>query len=175
MSLCLCVRQRKIGMKRLCVTIVILAVLMLMLAFWWHRKQPTEVAEIVVCQEKEQTRGGQPLPIAKPDMPGREKGSTANVFKLQSLQVGAGGATVLEIDHGLPEQRVDTKETGYVPLFDRALITEPLTQDQLDTANAWKVAYLNRLRAEKWDESYINAYLQAWNLSEEYVFGKEKK
>ena len=54
---------------------------------------------------------------------------------------------------------------------DHAFITEPLTQDQIDAANAWKVAYLNRLRSEQWDDSYINAYLQAWNLSEEYVFG----
>ena len=55
---------------------------------------------------------------------------------------------------------------------DHSLITEPLTQAQLDAANAWKVAYLNRLREEKWDESYIKAYLEAWNLTEEYVFGK---
>ena len=54
---------------------------------------------------------------------------------------------------------------------DHALIKEPLTQEQMNAANAWKVAYLNRLRSEQWDESYINAYLQAWNLSEEYVFG----
>ena len=58
---------------------------------------------------------------------------------------------------------------------DHALITEPLTQNQIDAANAWKVAYLNRLRSEQWDESYINAYLQAWNLSEEYVFGASPK
>jgi len=57
---------------------------------------------------------------------------------------------------------------------DRTLITEPLTQNQIDTANAWKVAYLNRLRTEKWDESYINAYLDAWDLTEGYVFGTEK-
>jgi hypothetical protein len=38
-------------------------------------------------------------------------------------------------------------------------------------ANAWKIAYLQRLRREKTDESYINAYLQAWNLSATEVFG----
>jgi len=54
---------------------------------------------------------------------------------------------------------------------DRALITEPLTQEQIDSANTWRVKYLNRLRSEQWDESYINAYLKAWNLTEEYVFG----
>ena len=58
---------------------------------------------------------------------------------------------------------------------DSELITEPLTNEQIDTANAWKVAYLNRLRIEKWDESYINAYLEAWNLTEEYVFGNKKE
>jgi hypothetical protein len=50
-------------------------------------------------------------------------------------------------------------------------ITEPLTEADLDAVNAWKVQYLNRLRAEKWDESYIKAYLEAWDLTEEYVFG----
>ena len=43
---------------------------------------------------------------------------------------------------------------------DKKLITEPLTADDIKAANAWKVAYLRRLRAEKWDESYINAYLK---------------
>jgi hypothetical protein len=57
---------------------------------------------------------------------------------------------------------------------DRTLITEPLTQEQVDAANAWKVQYLNRLRAEQWDESYINAYLKAWDLAEEYVFGNDR-
>ena len=52
-------------------------------------------------------------------------------------------------------------------------VTEPLTEEDIDAANAWKVAYLNRLRAEKWDESYINAYLDAWDLTEEYVFGEK--
>ena len=60
-------------------------------------------------------------------------------------------------------------------LADRALITEPLTDEQIDAANAWKVAYLKRLRSEEWDESYINAYLEAWNLTEEYVFENEKE
>ena len=59
-------------------------------------------------------------------------------------------------------------------LVDRALITEPLTDEQNDAANAWKVAYLKRLRSEEWDESYINAYLQAWDLTEEYVFKSEE-
>jgi len=58
---------------------------------------------------------------------------------------------------------------------DHALITEPLTREQLDKANAWKVKYLNRLRDEKWDESYINAYLKAWNLTDEYVFGNNNE
>ena len=84
------------------------------------------------------------------------------------------------------EERVSSKrmeDEGDVKRFfnnvyvDHELITEPLTDEQIDAANAWKVAYLNRLRTEKWDESYINAYLKAWNLTEEYVFGKmnEKK
>ncbi len=54
-------------------------------------------------------------------------------------------------------------KTVYV---DRKLITEPLTAENIKAANAWKVAYLKRLRAEKWDESYINAYKEAWSLTE---------
>jgi len=79
------------------------------------------------------------------------------------------------LESGVNEESRSVKNFFNDVYVDRTLITEPLTQEQLDTANAWKVAYLNRLRAEQWDESYINAYLQAWNLSEEYVFGKEKK
>ena len=54
---------------------------------------------------------------------------------------------------------------------DKKLITEPLTDDDMKAANAWKVAYLRRLRTDKWDESYINAYLKAWDLKETDVFG----
>ena len=54
---------------------------------------------------------------------------------------------------------------------DSKLITEPLTADQLKAANVWKLAYLQRLRREKTDEQYIQAYLKAWNLTENEVFG----
>ena len=53
---------------------------------------------------------------------------------------------------------------------DRKYVTEPLTAEQLTAANAWKAVYLQRLRREKVDESYINAYLQSWNLPREAVF-----
>ena len=54
---------------------------------------------------------------------------------------------------------------------DKKLITEPLTDEDVKAANAWKIAYLRRLRTDKWEESYINAYLQAWDLKESEVFG----
>jgi hypothetical protein len=54
---------------------------------------------------------------------------------------------------------------------DSNLITKPLTAQQVQAANAWKIAYLHRLRLEKTDESYITAYLQAWNLNAAEVFG----
>jgi hypothetical protein len=54
---------------------------------------------------------------------------------------------------------------------DRKYITEPLGAEDMQAANAWKVAYLRRLRQENTDEAYINAYLQAWNISSNYVFG----
>lgn len=53
---------------------------------------------------------------------------------------------------------------------DKKLVAEPLNDAQLRAANAWKTSYLRRLRRQKSDESYINAYLQAWNLSASQVF-----
>jgi hypothetical protein len=50
------------------------------------------------------------------------------------------------------------------------LITDPLAPDQVAAANAWKIAYLQRLRKENTDESYISAYLTAWKLSATEVF-----
>ena len=58
--------------------------------------------------------------------------------------------------------------------IDLKLVTEPLTMEQKKAANAWKVAYLQRLRREKTDESYINAYLKAWQLSPIDVFPETK-
>jgi hypothetical protein len=55
------------------------------------------------------------------------------------------------------------------------IITEQLTEQQIQAANAWKIAYLQRLRREKADESYVQAYLKAWNLSEEQVFAAGPK
>jgi len=54
---------------------------------------------------------------------------------------------------------------------DRKYITDPLSAEDIQAANAWKIAYLRRLRQEKADESYINAYMQAWNLSSNDVIG----
>lgn len=54
---------------------------------------------------------------------------------------------------------------------DRKLITGTSSAEDIRAANAWKVAYLRRLRQEKTDESYINAYLHAWRLSSNEVFG----
>jgi hypothetical protein len=50
-------------------------------------------------------------------------------------------------------------------------INTPANDDQLKVANAWKVAYLQRLRREKVDEPYIKAYLAVWKLAEAEAFG----
>ena len=55
-------------------------------------------------------------------------------------------------------------------LVDRALISGPLTPEQIQAANAWEVAYLQRLRRESADEQYIQGYMQAWDLSSNEVF-----
>lgn len=47
---------------------------------------------------------------------------------------------------------------------DSQYITQPLSAEQIQAANAWKIAYLNRLQQQKTDSSYINAYLKAWNI-----------
>ena len=56
---------------------------------------------------------------------------------------------------------------------DRSFITNALTAEQIRAASAWKMAYLQRLRREKIDTSYIDAYLRAWNLSWAEVFPDE--
>ena len=48
-----------------------------------------------------------------------------------------------------------------------------LTAEQIRAASAWKMAYLQRLRREKIDTSYVDAYLRAWNLSWAEVFPDE--
>lgn len=58
-------------------------------------------------------------------------------------------------------------------LVDKKFITEPLTEEQVKAANAWKIAYLRRLRREKTDQSYIKAYLAAWKLDPAKVFQDE--
>lgn len=46
-----------------------------------------------------------------------------------------------------------------------------LTAEERRAADAWKPPYLRRLRTEKADEMYIQAYRKAWNLNEKEVFG----
>ena len=58
--------------------------------------------------------------------------------------------------------------------IDPKMVTEPLTAGQIKAANAWKVAYLQRLRREKTDESYLNAYLKTWNLNPADVFPQKE-
>jgi len=50
---------------------------------------------------------------------------------------------------------------------DAKLITEPLTEAQLDVANAWKTAYLQRLLFEGVHVSYLQAFMSAWLISKE--------
>jgi hypothetical protein len=49
-------------------------------------------------------------------------------------------------------------------------VTQTMTEADSLALNAWKIAYLRRLRAQKTDESYITAYLQAWGLDAAAVF-----
>jgi hypothetical protein len=52
-------------------------------------------------------------------------------------------------------------------IVDRKYVTEPLTPDQKAAASAamaWRIDYLKRLQSQKIGQSYINAYLKAWNI-----------
>jgi len=68
-------------------------------------------------------------------------------------------------------QMVFTNWIGQL-FVDQKYIIEPLSPGYLNAANAWKVSYLQRLRREQMDESYINAYLKSWNLSAAEVFSQ---
>ena len=57
---------------------------------------------------------------------------------------------------------------------DQHFITEPMTDEQVCQANAWKIEYLRRLRREGADEAYIIAYLKAWRLEPSQIAGAEK-
>ena len=47
------------------------------------------------------------------------------------------------------------------------LIQNPPTDEELRVTRGWRIDYLRRLRSEGRDESYIEAYKKAWNLSED--------
>jgi hypothetical protein len=72
-----------------------------------------------------------------------------------------------------------TNDPHFAPLFgmllvDRKYVTDPLTPEQIiaeTAAKAWRIAYVNSLAGQNVDPSYINAYLQAWNLTADQVFG----
>ncbi len=53
---------------------------------------------------------------------------------------------------------------------DGRLITNDLSEVQVSASKFWKIAYLQRMCREKLDQSYIQAYLKAWNLSSTEVF-----
>jgi hypothetical protein len=51
-------------------------------------------------------------------------------------------------------------------------ISDPVPDGRLSLTNVWKIAYLQRLRNERVDDSYINAYLKAWGLSTNDISAK---
>jgi hypothetical protein len=55
--------------------------------------------------------------------------------------------------------------------INHGLITNPPSADNVNASCGWKIAYLKRLRSRNVDQSYLAAYLEAWNLSSNSVFG----
>ena len=53
---------------------------------------------------------------------------------------------------------------------DSKYVTNSPSEQQIQAMNAWKISYLQRLRKENTDQSYIDAYLKAWNLTPGQVF-----
>ena len=58
-------------------------------------------------------------------------------------------------------------------VVDVKFVKDPLTEEQIKAGNAWKFSYLQRLRRGKTDDSYINAYLDAWKLDRTQVLQEE--
>ncbi len=56
-------------------------------------------------------------------------------------------------------------------LVDAQYALRDLTPEEQKNADAWKLSYLRRLKAEKTDEMYLQAYLKAWKLDPKAVFG----
>ena len=69
--------------------------------------------------------------------------------------------------------------TGTIPaleeFFERGFAEASEVESELKTAYAWRAKYLRRLRREGTDESYIEAYMKAWNLSEDDLRKDEKE
>ena len=76
------------------------------------------------------------------------------------------------LDAGNPPDSVQIEVFRRTLLVDPAYVTGSLTEEQVRTADSWKSAYLQRLRREQTTEPYIGAYLRAWNLSSDQVFGE---
>jgi hypothetical protein len=53
---------------------------------------------------------------------------------------------------------------------DEKYVLDSLSSGDLNAANTWKRAYLQRLRKQRVDESYVNGYLKAWDLTPKDVF-----
>ena len=51
-------------------------------------------------------------------------------------------------------------------VLEQAVVSEP-SDEEIRVTTGWRVDYLRRLRREGTDESYIEAYKKAWNLSED--------
>lgn len=83
---------------------------------------------------------------------------------------------------GMREQQLRDEQNGHVtvgvlsPIVQTRLAipaeyaTRDLTPEETAKADAWRIAYLRRLKTQKTDQSYIDAYLKAWNLDPKEVF-----
>lgn len=55
-------------------------------------------------------------------------------------------------------------------------VMDPVPDEKVQSVNAWKIAYLQRLQRQNTDSSYIDAYLKAWKIpATELSAGKSLK
>lgn len=72
------------------------------------------------------------------------------------------------VGNTLPMRRLERRL--YVPLEE---VKQPAGNADQGALAAWKTTYLRRLRAQRVDESYIIAYMKAWNLNPKLVFTEQ--
>jgi hypothetical protein len=132
-----------------------------------HPRPPAELEQKQIDVESEIIESQRdPIPAAR-------KSDYQNVLKKGAMEMGYPPeefetealfwAGLIHLHKGIDE----LAEAGQKPVSDSISLTltnRRPSAEQIKRANAWKIAYLQRLRRENTDQQYIQAYLKAWNI-----------